>query len=130
MKCICSCVVMIVTFLFFCLHLLSLLLLLQIETEAKPITNQKNSGRCWIFATLNVIRIPFMKEHNLDEFEFSQAHLFFWDKVRHDPSFICGNLTPHYNFLNCEEIFCFSLFFFFFFFFFRLNAATISLPTW
>jgi hypothetical protein len=53
----------------------------QIETEAKPVTNQKNSGRCWIFATLNVIRIPFMKQHNLEEFEFSQAYLFFWDKV-------------------------------------------------
>lgn len=53
----------------------------KIETEAKPITNQKNSGRCWIFATLNVIRIPFIKEYDLEEFEFSQAYLFFWDKI-------------------------------------------------
>lgn len=53
----------------------------KIDTEGKPITNQKNSGRCWIFATLNVIRTAFMKQHNLDEFEFSQAYLFFWDKV-------------------------------------------------
>jgi bleomycin hydrolase len=59
--------------------------LLQIETEAKPITNQKNSGRCWIFATLNVILIPFIKEHDVEEFEFSQAYLFFWDKVRQHP---------------------------------------------
>lgn len=51
-------------------------------SEVKPMTNQKNSGRCWIFATLNVIRIPFMKQYNLEEFEFSQAYLFFWDKVR------------------------------------------------
>ncbi|XP_022904570.2 bleomycin hydrolase [Onthophagus taurus] len=49
--------------------------------EAKPITNQKNSGRCWIFAALNVIRIPFIKHYNLDDFEFSQAYLFFWDKI-------------------------------------------------
>ncbi|XP_015608755.1 bleomycin hydrolase [Cephus cinctus] len=53
----------------------------KVESEGKPITNQKNSGRCWIFATLNVIRIPFMKNHNLDEFEFSQTYLFFWDKI-------------------------------------------------
>ncbi|KDR10497.1 bleomycin hydrolase [Zootermopsis nevadensis] len=53
----------------------------KVETEAKPITNQKSSGRCWNFATLNVIRIPFMKQHNLEEFEFSQAYLFFWDKI-------------------------------------------------
>ncbi|XP_034933674.1 bleomycin hydrolase [Chelonus insularis] len=49
--------------------------------EAKPMTNQKNSGRCWIFATLNVIRIPFIKHFNLEEFEFSQPYLFFWDKI-------------------------------------------------
>ncbi|XP_015176808.1 PREDICTED: bleomycin hydrolase [Polistes dominula] len=53
----------------------------KIDTEGKPMTNQKNSGRCWIFATLNVIRTAFMKQYNLDEFEFSQAYLFFWDKV-------------------------------------------------
>lgn len=53
----------------------------KVLTEGKPITNQKSSGRCWIFSTLNVIRIVFMKQYNLDEFEFSQAYLFFWDKV-------------------------------------------------
>ncbi|XP_067015155.2 bleomycin hydrolase isoform X2 [Anabrus simplex] len=53
----------------------------KVESEGKPITNQKNSGRCWIFASLNVIRIPFMKQYNLDEFEFSQGYLFFWDKI-------------------------------------------------
>lgn len=49
--------------------------------EVKPITNQKSSGRCWIFAALNVIRIPVMKHYNIEEFEFSQAYLFFWDKI-------------------------------------------------
>lgn len=49
--------------------------------EVKPMTNQKSSGRCWIFAMLNAMRIPFIKQYNLEEFEFSQAHLFFWDKV-------------------------------------------------
>lgn len=53
----------------------------KIETEGKPMTNQKNSGRCWLFAILNVMRTSFMKQYNLDEFEFSQAYLFFWDKV-------------------------------------------------
>nr|XP_033341829.1 bleomycin hydrolase isoform X1 [Megalopta genalis] len=53
----------------------------KIETEGKPITNQKRSGRCWLFAILNVIRPIFMKQYNLDEFEFSQSYLFFWDKV-------------------------------------------------
>ena len=39
-------------------------------------------GRCWIFSCLNVMRLPFMKKFNIEEFEFSQSYLFFWDKVR------------------------------------------------
>ncbi|KAF5904386.1 bleomycin hydrolase, partial [Clarias magur] len=52
-----------------------------IPAEGKPVTNQKNSGRCWIFSCLNVMRLPFMKKYNIEEFEFSQSYLFFWDKV-------------------------------------------------
>lgn len=44
-------------------------------------TNQKSSGRCWLFAALNVIRLPFIKQLNLEDFEFSQLYLFFWDKI-------------------------------------------------
>lgn len=39
------------------------------------------SGRCWIFSCLNAMRLPFMKKYNIEEFEFSQSYLFFWDKV-------------------------------------------------
>ncbi|XP_061460952.1 bleomycin hydrolase [Rhineura floridana] len=52
-----------------------------IPAEGKPVTNQKNSGRCWIFSCLNVMRLPFMKKFNIEEFEFSQSYLFFWDKI-------------------------------------------------
>jgi len=52
----------------------------QISNEGKPVTSQKSTGRCWLFAALNVIRIPFMKHYKLDKFEFSQSYLFFWDK--------------------------------------------------
>lgn len=55
----------------------------QVDPEGKPITNQKGTGRCWIFACLNAIRIPFMRKYNIEDFEFSQAYLFFWDKVRY-----------------------------------------------
>lgn len=53
----------------------------KIESEGKPMTNQKSSGRCWIFACFNLMRVPFMKKYNLEEFEFSQTYLFFWDKL-------------------------------------------------
>ncbi|KAI8127898.1 Bleomycin hydrolase [Lucilia cuprina] len=52
-----------------------------VEMEGKPVTNQKSSGRCWLFAALNCLRLPFMKEYNLEEFEFSQSYLFYWDKI-------------------------------------------------
>jgi len=53
----------------------------QIETEGKPVTDQKSSGRCWIFAMLNCMRIPVMKQLKLEDLEFSQNFIFFWDKV-------------------------------------------------
>lgn len=49
--------------------------------EGKPMTNQKSSGRCWIFACLNVLRVPVAKHFKLEEMEFSQSYLFFWDKL-------------------------------------------------
>ena len=45
------------------------------------ISNQKQSGRCWMFAGLNIIRNKFIEKYNLEgNFEFSQSYLFFWDK--------------------------------------------------
>lgn len=44
-------------------------------------TNQMHSGRCWLFAGLNSIRLELIKQFNLpDHFELSQSHLFFHDK--------------------------------------------------
>ena len=44
------------------------------------VTAQMRSGRCWLFATLNLFRVGAMKKMNLKNFEFSQAHIHFWDK--------------------------------------------------
>lgn len=54
---------------------------IRIPFEGAPVTNQRSSGRCWLFATTNVLRVPLMKKYNLKEFELSQAYLFFWDKL-------------------------------------------------
>ena len=54
---------------------------IKIPFEGAPITNQRSSGRCWLFAATNVFRVAIMKKHNLKEFELSQAYLFFWDKL-------------------------------------------------
>lgn len=54
---------------------------IKIPFEGAPITNQRSSGRCWLFASTNVFRIAIMKRYNLESFELSQAYLFFWDKL-------------------------------------------------
>jgi bleomycin hydrolase len=54
---------------------------LKIPTEGSPVTNQRSSGRCWIFASTNVFRVSIARRYNLEKFELSQQYLFFWDKV-------------------------------------------------
>jgi len=44
------------------------------------VTNQKKSGRCWLFAALNLLRVPVIKKLKVKEFEFSQNWAMFWDK--------------------------------------------------
>ena len=52
----------------------------KIDIESKA-SDQESSGRCWLFAFLNVIRLKMIKKYKLPaEFEFSQNYLFFWDK--------------------------------------------------
>jgi len=52
------------------------------------VTNQKRSGRCWIFAGTNLLRVGAMKKMNLKEFEFSQSYIFFWDKIERTNYFL------------------------------------------
>ena len=46
-----------------------------------PVTNQARSGRCWMFAGLNVCRTDTRNLLNVKDFEFSQNYLMFWDKL-------------------------------------------------
>jgi len=68
----------------------------RVEAEGKPMTNQKSSGRCWIFAMLNTVRLPFMKKYHLEEFEFSQSFLFYYDKLERCNYFL-NNMVDIYN---------------------------------
>jgi bleomycin hydrolase len=45
------------------------------------VTNQKQTGRCWMFAGLNLLRVAARRKLDVKEFEFSQNFLMFWDKV-------------------------------------------------
>ena len=59
-----------------------------VSLEQGDITNQKQSGRCWMFAALNTMRYQVMKKCNLKTFELSQAYLFFWDKLEKSNYFL------------------------------------------
>ena len=52
-----------------------------VETKPQSITDQKSSGRCWMFSGLNVLRSNFAQRSDSLSVEFSQAYLFFWDQL-------------------------------------------------
>lgn len=52
--------------------------------------NQKRSGRCWIFAGLNSLRGPVMAETGIEDLEFSQAYVHYWDKLEKANHFLCA----------------------------------------
>ena len=52
-----------------------------VEVKQGERTNQKRSGRCWMFASLNTFRYRIIKKYNLSTFELSQAYPLFWDKM-------------------------------------------------
>lgn len=45
----------------------------EVDYKTNPITNQKSSGRCWLFATTNVLRYNISKKLNLADFQLSQV---------------------------------------------------------
>jgi bleomycin hydrolase len=74
-----------------------------IDVEA-TITDQKDTGRCWLFAFLNIIRFKMIKKYNLlPSFEFSQNYLFFYDKLEkanYYLNFIVDNYSVNLETLN------------------------------
>lgn len=74
-------------------------------------TQQDNTGRCWLFAALNSMRLHIMEMYNLpDHFELSEAYLFFWDKLERSHHFLTmsvkhrnmDTMDPKYQFLMCN----------------------------
>ena len=52
-----------------------------IETKKQTITDQQQSGRCWMFSGLNVLRGDYLLKTDTVEVDFSQAYLFFYDQL-------------------------------------------------
>ena len=51
-----------------------------LDLTKDKVSDQKASGRCWMFAALNTFRHKMIAGFQLEDFELSQAHTFFWDK--------------------------------------------------
>ena len=49
------------------------------RVDVKGITDQQQSGRCWMFTSMNVLRPSVMKQFNIKEFDFSHNYNYFWD---------------------------------------------------
>jgi bleomycin hydrolase len=60
------------------------------KVDSKGITNQKSSGRCWLFTGLNVFRSQIINNYNLRDFQFSHTYPFFWDQLEKSNLFLQG----------------------------------------
>ena len=61
-----------------------------IKVDSKGITDQKSSGRCWLFTGLNVMRAKTIAKYGLASFEFSQTYPFFYDQLEKANLFLQG----------------------------------------
>ncbi len=57
-----------------------------VKTEG--ITDQKSSGRCWLFTGLNVLRAKMIEKYDLGDFYLSQNYLFFYDQLEKSNLFL------------------------------------------
>ncbi len=62
--------------------------LFAVQIDVPEITNQKSSGRCWLFTSLNVLRPKVIERFNLEHFEFSENYCFFWDQLEKSNLFL------------------------------------------
>ena len=58
------------------------------RVKTQGITDQKSSGRCWLFTGLNVLRAAAIDKYGLGNFQFSQSYCFFWDQLEKSNLFL------------------------------------------
>ena len=75
------------------------------EVKTLSVTDQKQSGRCWLFSGLNVLRAAAIREHGLaDDFQFSQNYCFFWDQLEKSNLFLQGIIDTRDKPLDDREV--------------------------
>lgn len=74
------------------------------SVPSKGITDQKSSGRCWLFTGLNVLRSQLINSKKLDEMEFSQVYLFFYDQLEKSNLFLQAVIDTRKSPLNDKTV--------------------------
>lgn len=76
-----------------------------IETTKQNIHNQKSSGRCWMFSSMNVLRSRFAKQHNDTlAVEYSHSYLFFYDQLEKANLFLQGVINTASKSIDDPEV--------------------------
>ena len=72
---------------------------------SKAVTDQKSSGRCWMFTGMNVLRNQAIRHHNLPaDFQFSQAYLFFYDQLEKSNLFLQAMIDTYKKPIDDQEV--------------------------
>ena len=75
------------------------------RVESKAVTDQKSSGRCWMFTGMNVLRNQAIRHHHLPaDFQFSQAYLFFYDQLEKSNLFLQAMIDTYKKPLDDQEV--------------------------
>jgi len=72
--------------------------------DVPSITDQESTGRCWLFTSLNVLRPKIVEKYNLDDFEFSENYLFFWDQFEKSNHFLENVIATKDKNINDEYV--------------------------
>ena len=75
-----------------------------VKVNSKGITNQKSSGRCWLFTGLNVMRAKALAKYGFQSFEFSEVYPFFWDQLEKANLFLQGMIDTGKSPLNDKTV--------------------------
>ena len=59
-----------------------------VELKTRGVTFQQRSGRCWLYAVLNILRERISETCRLDKFELSANYLSFYDKLEKANNFL------------------------------------------
>ena len=75
------------------------------RVESKAVTDQKSSGRCWMFTGMNVLRNKAIRQHKLPaDFQFSQAYLFFYDQLEKSNLFLQAIIDTYRLPMDSKEV--------------------------